>query len=172
MRFWGGEGKEKQMAVDMFLKLGDIKGESVDAKHVGEIDVLSWSWGMSLPGTPRTGSGAGAGRVSIQDISITKYFDEATPAVMLACCKGNHYKEARLTVRKAGTKPLEYIKITMKDVLVSSVSTEGGNGDNRITEIITLNFAEYKVEYTPQKKDGSGGAAIVAGWNIVRNVEV
>jgi type VI secretion system secreted protein Hcp len=69
-------------------------------------------------------------------------------------------------------KPLEYIKITMKDVLVSSVSTGGGNGDNRITEIITLNFAEYKVEYTPQKKDGSGGAPIVAGWNIVRNVEV
>jgi len=160
------------MAVNMFIKIGDIKGESVDAKHAGEIDVLSWSWGMSQSGTTHTGGGSGAGKVSVQDISVTKFFDVATPPVMLACCNGQHFKEARLTVRKAGTKPLEYLKITMKEVLVSSVSTGGSNGEDRITENITLNFAEYKVEYTPQKADGSGGAAIAAGWNIARNVKV
>ena len=134
------------MAVNMFIKIDDIKGESADAKHAGEIDVLSWSWGMSQSGTTHTGGGAGAGKVSVQDISVTKFIDAATPPVMLACCNGQHFKEARLTVRKAGTKRLEYLKITMKEVLVSSVSTGGSSGEDRITENITLNFAEYKVE--------------------------
>lgn len=159
------------MAVDMFLKLGDIKGESVDDKHAGEIDVLSWSWGMSQSGSTHTGSGGGAGKVSVQDISVTKFCDTASPPVMLACCNGKHYPEAKLTVRKAGEKPLEYLKITMKDVLVSSVSTGGSNGEDRLTENVTLNFAEFKVEYTPQKPDGSGGAAVEAAWNIAKNVK-
>ena len=159
------------MAANMFIKIGDIKGESTDKTHAGEIDVLSWSWGMSQSGTPHTGGG-GAGKVSVQDISVTKFFDSATPPVMLACCNGQHFKEARLTVRKAGTKPLEYLKVIMKDVLVSSVSTGGNNSEDRLTETITLNFAEFKVEYSPQKADGSAGAVIGAGWNIVKNAKV
>lgn len=160
------------MAIDMFLKLGDIKGESQDKTHAGEIDVLSWSWGMSQSGTTNTGGGASAGKVSVQDIAVTTFFDAATPAVMLACCNGKHFKEAKLTVCKAGTTPLEYIKVTMKNVLVSSVSTGGSIGEDRLTENITLNFAEYKVEYTLQKADGSAGAVIGAGWNIAKNVKV
>lgn len=160
------------MAIDMFLKLGDIKGESADEKHANEIDVLSWDWGLSQSGTPHTGSGGSAGKVNVQDLSLTKLFDSATPSLMLACCAGKHFKEAMLTVRKAGAKPLEYIRITMKEVLVSSVSAGGSIGEDRPTENITLNFAEYKVEYTPQKKDGSGGAVIAAAWNIARNVKV
>jgi type VI secretion system secreted protein Hcp len=159
------------MAANMFIKIGDIKGESTDKTHAGEIDVLSWSWGMSQSGTPHTGGG-GAGKVSVQDISVTKFFDSATPPVMLACCNGQHFKEARLTVRKAGTKPLEYLKVIMKDVLVSSVSTGGNNSEDRLTETITLNFAEFKVEYSPQKADGSAGAVIGAGWSIVKNAKV
>lgn len=159
------------MAVDMFLKLGDIKGESADEKHANEIDVLSWNWGMSQTGTTHTGGGVSAGKVSVQDISFTKFFDSATPPVMLACCNGRHFKEAMLTVRKAGAQPLEYIKITMTDVLVSSVSVGGSDAEDRLTENITLNFAKYKVEYTPQKKDGSAGAAIGAAWNIANNVK-
>lgn len=157
------------MAVNMFIKIGDIKGESVDKTHAGEIDVLSWSWGMSQAGAHQTGAGGRAGKVSVQDISVTKLFDSATPPVMLACCNGQRFKEARLTVRTAGAKPLEYLKITMKEVLVSSVSTGGSTGEDRLTETITLNFAEFKVEYTPQKADGSAGAVIGAGWNIVSN---
>ena len=159
------------MAANMFIKIGDIKGESTDKTHAGEIDVLSWSWGMSQSGTPHTGGG-GAGKVSVQDISVTKFFDSATPPVMLACCNGQHFKEARLTVRKAGTKPLEYLKVIMKDVLVSSVSTGGNNSEDRLTETITLNFADFKVEYSPQKADGSAGAVIGAGWSIVKNAKV
>ncbi|PPE70803.1 type VI secretion system tube protein Hcp [Caldimonas thermodepolymerans] len=160
------------MAVDMFLKMDDIKGESVDAKHKGEIDVLAWSWGLSQSGTTHVGGGGGAGKVSVQDLSFTKYVDKSSPTLMLACCNGKHFKEAVLVVRKAGEKPLEYLKITMKEVLVSSISTGGSGGDDRLVESITLNFAEVKVEYVPQKPDGTGDAAVEAGWNIAENIKL
>ena len=160
------------MAVDMFLKLDDIKGESVDSKHKDEMDVLSWSWGMSQSGTTHQGGGGGSGKVSVNDLSITKYVDKASANLQLSCCNGKHFKEALLTVRKAGENPLEYLKITMKEVLIASVSTGGSGGEDRLTENVTLNFAEFKTEYTPQKPDGSGDAAVEAGWNIAENVKV
>ena len=160
------------MAVDMFLKLDDVKGESVDSKHKGEVDVLAWSWGMSQSGTTHVGGGGGAGKVSVQDISLTKYVDKSSPVLMLSCCNGKHFKEAVLTVRKAGEKPLEYIKITMKEVIVANISTGGSGGEDRLTENVTLNFAEFKIEYVPQKPDGSGDAAVEAAWNIAENVKV
>jgi len=159
------------MAVDMFLKLGDIKGESTDSAHEGEIDVLSYSWGMSQSGTTHMGGGGGAGKVSVQDLSITKYVDAATHAVILACCNGTHYDEALLTVRKAGgDSPLEYIKLTMKELIVTSITTGGSGGEDRITETISLNFAEFKFEYQEQDDKGKGkGGAKEAAWNIAKN---
>jgi type VI secretion system secreted protein Hcp len=160
------------MAVDMFLKIDDVKGESQDDKHKDEVDVLAWSWGMSQSGTTHMGGGGGAGKVSVNDISITKYIDKSSPNLMLACCNGKHYKQALLTVRKAGEKPLEYIKLTMKEVIVSSLSTGGSGGEDRLTENLTLNFAEYKIEYSPQKPDGTGEAAVEAAFNIAKNVKI
>src|SRR6478736_1488135 len=101
------------MAVDMFIKIGDIKGEAKDKAHKEEIDVLAWSWGMSNSGSAHMGGGAGAGKVNVQDLSFTKYVDKSTPDLMLACCVGKHYGTAVLIVRKAGEVPLEYIKITL-----------------------------------------------------------
>src|SRR5688500_236247 len=160
------------MAVDMFLKIDDIKGESKDSVHKDEIDVLAWTWGMSQSGTTHTGGGGGAGKVSVQDLSLTKYVDKSSPNMIMACCNGKHYKEAVLTIRKAGEKPLEYLKITMKEVLVSSVSTGGSGGEDRLTENLVLNFAEFKTEYVPQKPDGTGDATIEAAWHIAENVKV
>ncbi len=160
------------MATDMFLKIGDIKGESSDSKHKGEIDVLAWSWGLTQSGTMTAGGGGGAGKVSVQDISLTKYVDKSSPMLILACCNGKHFKEAVLTVRKAGEKPLEYLKITMKQLLVSSLSTGGSAGEDRLKENVALNFAEFKVAYVPQKADGSSEPAIEVGWNIAENIKV
>jgi len=101
------------MAVDMFIKIGDIKGESGDSVHGGEIDVLAWSWGMSQSGSMHTGGGGGAGKVNVQDLSITKYLDKASPNLMQFCSSGKHYPEAKLTVRKAGDKAVEYVIINM-----------------------------------------------------------
>ena len=100
------------------------------------------------------GSGAGAGKVNVQDLSLTKYIDTASPPLMLACCNGKHFPEAKLTVRKAGETPLEYLVIKMTEVMVTSVSTGGSGGEDRLTENVTLNFAKVEVTYTPQDAKG------------------
>ena len=159
------------MAMDQFIKIGDIKGETRDKKFVAThaIDVLAWSWGMSNSGSAHTGGGAGAGKVNVQDLSFTKYVDVASVVMMLAVCKGTHYPEAVLTVRKAGDKPLEYLRITMKEVLITSLSTGGSGGEDRLTENVTLNFADVKVEYVQQKADGSEGDKPAMTYNIAEN---
>ena len=159
------------MAMDIFLKIGDLKGESIDDKHKESIQVLAWSWGMSQSGTTHLGSGGGSGKANFQDLSITHYIDKVSPNLMLACANGKHFSEALLTVRKAGEKPLEYLKITLTDLIITSVTTGGSGGEDRLTENVSLNFAKFKVEYTPQKKDGSGDAPITIGWDIAGNVK-
>lgn len=160
------------MAVDMFLKLDGCDGESADDEHTNEIDVLAYSWGMTQSGSMHIGGGGGSGKVNVQDMSITKYLDKATTVLMQKCCSGKHFTSAVLTCRKAGEKPVTYLKITMEEVLVSSVSEGGSGGDDRQTENITLNFAKVKVEYTPQKADGTAGAASELGFDIRKNVEM
>jgi len=162
------------MAVDMFLKLEGCKGESQDKKHPDEIDVLAWSWGMSQSGTMHMGGGGGGGKVNVQDLSVTKYVDKSSPVLMQYCSIGKQFKEALLTVRKAGgDDPLEYILITMKDVIVTSVSTGGSGGEDRLTENCSLNFSQYKLEYQPQKPDGSAdGGKIPWEFDIAANAKV
>lgn len=161
------------MAADMFLMLDKIKGESVDDGHKDEIDILSWSWGASQSGTTHTSKGGGSGKVNVQDITIVKGVDKSTPVILKHCATGIHIPKAVLTVRKAGgSKPLEYYKLTMEDVLVSSISSGGSGGADRLTETITLNFGRYVLEYTPQKEDGSGDAAVKSGYNIAENKEI
>ena len=158
------------MASDMFLRLTDMDGESLDHEHGKEIDVLAWSWGMSQSGTTHLGPGAGSGKVSVQDVSVTKYVDSASHSLVQFCTNGKHFGEGFLTVRKAGgEKPLEYVKIKMEDVIVTSISTGGSGGEDRLTENITLNFAKVTFTYTPQKTDGSGGAEKEYGYNIPAN---
>ena len=159
------------MAVDMFMKIDSQKGESKDKAHKDEIDVLSWSWGMSNAGTSHTGGGSGAGKVYVHDLSFTKYLDKSSPDLMLSCCNGKHYKEAKLTVRKAGEKPLEYLIITMSDLLITAVSTGGSGGEDRLTENVTLNFAKVKVEYAEQTATGTAGDKPKMTWNIAQNVK-
>ena len=158
------------MAVDMFLSLDKIKGESQDKAHKDEIDILAWSWGMSQSGTMHVGGGGGAGKANFQDISITKYVDKASTDLMKSCALGDHIEKGTLIVRKAGSKPLEYIIIELKGILVTSVSTGGSGGEDRLTENVTLNFREFKVKYQPQKSDGSkDGGVLEHGFNIAQN---
>ncbi len=160
------------MAVDMFLKLAGIDGESSDSSHSGEVDVLAWSWGASQSGTMHLGSGGGAGKVSVQDLSVTKYVDSSSHNLLMRCHTGEHIDEGILTIRKAGGTPLEYIILTMKKIIVSSISTGGSGGEDQLTENVTLNFKEFEYAYTPQLKDGSGDAAKEFKWDIPGNVEL
>ena len=162
------------MAVDMFMKFeGDkFKGESRDKSHPGEIDVLAWSWGMSNSGTAHTGGGAGAGKANIQDLSLTKYVDASSAALMLACATGEHIPTANLVVRKAGTTPLEYIKVTLTECMITAVSTGGSGGEDRLTENVTVNFAKVKFEYTEQDKEGKAKSpSKTMTYDIAQNVK-
>jgi type VI secretion system secreted protein Hcp len=152
----------------MFLSLGDLKGESLDKQYAGKFDVLAWSWGMSQSGTTHMGGGAGAGKVSVQDISITKWVDSGTPTMMGACCKGTHFPEGFLVCRKAGgDAPVEYIKIELKEIIITSVSTGGSGGEDKLTENVSLNFQSFKLSYQPQDEKGAKkGGAIDASWNM------
>src|ERR1700704_452981 len=117
------------MAVDMFMKIATVDGESKDSKHKKDIDVLGWSWGMSNSGSAHVGGGAGAGKVNVQDLSFTKWVDLSSAPLMLAVANGKHISKATLVVRKAGENPLEYLTITMTECLISSVSTGGSGGE-------------------------------------------
>ncbi len=158
------------MSVDAFLKLDGIKGESKDSAHKDEIDILSYSWGLSQSGAAHFGGGAGAGKVNVQDLNIVKRVDKSSPPLHLYCCNGKHIKSAMIVMRKAGEKPLDYIKITLEDVMVTSVQSAGHDGQEVPTESISFNFAKFKVGYQPQKADGSAdGGEVVTGWSIIEN---
>jgi type VI secretion system secreted protein Hcp len=155
------------MAVDMFLKIDDVEGESRDDKHKGEIDVQSYSWGAANVTDAAHGSGAAAGKVSLQDFHFVMHVSKASPTLFQACASGRHFKQALLTVRKAGESPLEFLKVTMTDVLVSSFQS-GGAGSDVPMEQLSLNFSKVELFYKEQKADGSL-ASVQAGWDWKTN---
>jgi type VI secretion system secreted protein Hcp len=159
------------MAMDMFIKIGTLKGESRDKAKKEWIDVLAWSWGVSNSGSAHVGGGAGAGKANIQDLSITKYIDQCTPSLLLSACDGKHFPDATLVVRKAGETPVEYITIKLTEVLITSVSEGGSGGEDRLTENVTLNFAKVDYSYIPQDATGKGGTAIPMSWDIAANTK-
>ena len=157
------------MAADMFLKLGDIKGESKDHKHKNEIEIVAWSWGLTNSGSAHHGGGAGSGRVSVQDITVTKWTDLSSPAIVNAVAVGKHIPTVELYVRKAGENPLEYLVITMSEVLVTSISLGGSGGEDRLTENVSLNFAKFKIQYTEQLDTGGAGSKPEFGFSVREN---
>ena len=156
------------MASDIFAKLGDIKGESLDDKHKNEIEVLSFSWGVTNAGSMASGGGAAAGKATFQDLSIVHRIDKATPALMQACATGTHLKEAIITHRKAGKGQHEYLIVKMNDVLITSV-THGGATGEPASESVTLVFAKVDLEYKPQKGDGSLDAGVHFKYDLKAN---
>jgi type VI secretion system secreted protein Hcp len=147
------------MASDIFAKLGDIKGESIDDKHKDEIEVMSYSWGVANAGSMGYGTGGGEGKATFHDLSFTHKIDKASPVLMQACATGVHLKDATITHRKAGKGQQEFLVIKMNDVIVTSV-THGSSGADGASEKISIAFAKVNVEYKPQKADGSLEAGI------------
>lgn len=159
------------MSMDMFLKITDATGESEDDTHAEAIDILAWSWGMSQSGNMHMGGGGGSGKVSVQDISVTKWIDSSSCLLQQWCCGGKHIDEAEVIVRKAGDTPLEYLVIKMKEVIVTSISTGGSGGEDKLTENVSLNFKEYSIVYKSQNKDGTEKASFDWAFNMAKNVE-
>ena len=158
-------------AVDFFLKLDGIPGEAQDKKHGKSIDLQSWSWGEQQQGISNIGGGSGAGKVSGGDLHFTMKVCCASPKLFLACANGEHIKEATLTCRKAGKEQLEFLKIKLTEILVSSYQT-GGSGHSDIVPIdqVSLNFAKMEIEYHEQSDTGASKGGTKANWDFKRNV--
>jgi type VI secretion system secreted protein Hcp len=164
------------MAFDAFLKIGsgpDVKGESTDDKHKNEIEIASFSFGASNPSTIGSGTGGtGGGKVSISSLNVMKKTDKSSAMLFQACCAGDHYATATLTLRKAGGKsPLEYLIYTFTEFYVDSVQWSGsaGGGDSTPSESVSFSFASVHVKYVPQKADGTGDSPIEGGWDVTTN---
>lgn len=159
------------MAADIFAKIGDIKGESLDDKHKGEIEVLSWSWGVDNPKPHGAGSGGAAGKATFHDLSFTHKVDKASPLLLKGCATGQHLKEATITRRKAGKGQQEFLVIKLSDVIVTSVA-ESDEGGSNLLETVTLAFAKVDLEYKAQKSDGSLDAGIHFKYDLKANKEL
>jgi type VI secretion system secreted protein Hcp len=152
-------------AVDYFLKIDGIPGESQDAKHKNEIQVESWSLGGRQQGSMGHGGGGGAGKVQMLDAQFTSKLSKASPKLFLALATGEHIKKAVLTVRKAGKTQQDYFTITFTDSIVSSYQTIGTHGPDP-TEQFSLNFAKFEIQYKEQQANGTLGAAVQVGYDL------
>jgi type VI secretion system secreted protein Hcp len=156
------------MAVTTFAKIGAIKGESRDARHKDEIEVLSWSWGLSQSGSVAQGGGGGAGKASVHNLTFTHHLDKASPLLMRTCATGEHVKDATVTVRRAGRGAQDYLVIKLADVLVVDVSVNAGDTGDTL-ESVALAFGQIDLEYKPQKPDGSLDAAVRFAFDVKTN---
>lgn len=161
------------MAVDIFMKIDGANGESKDANHKDWSDVLSFSWGATQPGNMSSGGGLGAGKASFNDLHIVARIDKAAPAVLKHCASGKHLNSVQLSMCKAGGTQIEYSRITLEDVLVSSVQ-QSGDGGSESGVIINYAFqaAKVKQQYWEQTDQGGKGAETLVAWDIKQNKEV
>ena len=158
------------MASDIFAKIGDIKGESLDSKHKDEIEVLSFSWGVTNTGSLSHGGGGGEGKATFHDLSFVHRIDKASPLLMKACATGTHLKEATITQRKAGKGQQDYFIVKMNDVIITSV-TEAGSSGQPGSESVTFAFAKVDLEYKPRKPNGTLDAGIHFKYDLKANKE-
>jgi type VI secretion system secreted protein Hcp len=154
------------MSNDIFMKIDDIKGESQDSSHKDEIDVVSWSWGATQAGSSALGSGSGQGKTVVNDLTFVVKVEKSIPVLLGMCMSGKPFKQAQLTVRKAGGKPLEFVKVIMKGGLISNVQVTGSDPH---TVAVSLNFGAVEFRYTPQAADGSGQAEVSTIFDIAGN---
>ena len=161
------------MAVDMFLEIKEIPGESSKQDHKGQIDIVSFSFGAIQSGSfAKGGAGGGAGKAEFQDISIVKEVDKSSPKLFQCCACGTHFPQATIYVRKAGDKPLEYYKVELKDLIISSVQNSGSSGGDNVMESITMNAAIINFTYHEQNAQGGAGPAVTAGYNVREGIKV
>jgi len=160
-------------AVDYFLKLDGIDGETKQKGHEKEIELESWSFGETNAGTFSAGGGGGAGKVSMQDFHFVMHVNKASPKLFEACATGKHIKTAKLTCRKAGETQQEFLKVSFSDLLVSSYQTGGSAGSSVVpTDQISLNFAKIEIEYAEQGADGKLAASVKTGYDLKLGAKV
>lgn len=159
------------MATDAFLKVDGIKGESTDAFHKDEIELVGWSWGASEVFIVSGGGGTVGGKPKFTDLVVTKHVDKASPKLLRACLKVTHISEVVLTQRKAGSGKVNFLVITLKDALVTSLNDVDSEATARPTETVQFNFAKIIYEVIPQKPNGQPDTPVIVRWDVAANKE-
>jgi type VI secretion system secreted protein Hcp len=155
------------MAVDYFLKLDGIQGESVDAKHKNEIQILSWSWGASNVSSVAGTGGSGAGKADLSDLSVMAFFDKSTPKFFKSVCKGDHIASGTLTATKGGAdKP--YLKVDFKELFVTSLQLSASSEIPSVS--ISFSYNEIKVDYSQQDDKGNLTSTGPITYNTKQNL--
>ena len=155
------------MAIDMFLKIEGIEGESADDKHKGEIEIQSFSWGLSKP-PPGGPTGSTSGKVSVQDFHFVTTTGIQSPPLLVATATGKQFPSAVLTVRRSGTEQLEYLRFNLETVVVSSYQTGGADaGDSVPTDQFSLNFTKIKMAVARQAADGTVRGYVEGGFDVL-----
>ncbi|MGB6690040.1 MAG: type VI secretion system tube protein Hcp [Terracidiphilus sp.] len=141
------------MAVDYFLTLDGIQGESEDEKHKNDIQILSWSWGGSQTSSVAGTGGSGAGKVSLSDFSVMTYFDKSTPKFFKSICAGTHIKTGEMNAIKSGSDGKPYLKVDFKELFVTSLQISGSSEIPSVS--ISFSYNEIKIDYSTQNEQGN-----------------
>lgn len=158
------------MAVDAYIQISEIPGEAQDQQYTNWIEILGYEFGMqqSTSATASSAGGAGSGRVTLSNLTFTKYLDTASAKLMEASCAGQHLKEVRLVLCRAGGDKLKYYEIVLEEVIIADYSQFAEDGVP--VEAVQLNYGRIKTTYTRQmRKDGSGGGSVTGGWDRIAN---
>jgi len=160
------------MPFDAFLKISTIPGESTDDGHAGWIEIQSFAWGASQKsGGHASMTPAHAGqRVDIQDLSITKQLDQASPKLFLSCCKGEEIPEVTLELCKAGGGKQKYMTYKLSKAIVSSYQPGGNKGgdDALPVEEVSFRFGKVELAYVPIDGNTPKGQ-VTAAWDLTKN---
>jgi type VI secretion system secreted protein Hcp len=162
------------MAIEIFLKLDGITGESQKSGAEGWIEIFSFSNGASNPSSVAFGTGSGAGKVDLSSLSLQKQLDKSSPYLFADCCSGTHVASGQMIVREAtgGETTQTYFQYDMTEVFIDSISWGGAAGGGKPSESVSLSAKSLQVTYTPQNSDGSLGNKIVKGWNVSTNKQM
>ncbi len=151
------------MSIDCNLKLDGVSGESESADHKGEIEVFSWQWDVSQVSSG-SGGGTGTGKAVPGAFTFSHKYDKASPILAQKCAKGEHFKDAVVTVRKAGGSQQDFLKVTMKTAFVTAVAPNATSGGD-ITETVHMTYDDIEFAYKPQDEKGGLGGEVKFGWN-------
>lgn len=160
------------MALDVYLQIDGIKGESADSAHAGWIELTSAQWGVTQPksSTASTGGGHTAERCEHRTLAVTKLADLASPLLMMWSSMGKTIPKAKLEFMRADGNgiPVRYYEIELENVLIASVD-QAAHGVGIIQDSIGLRFSKVKWKYTQQKIGGGASGNTAGGWDLATN---
>jgi type VI secretion system secreted protein Hcp len=152
------------MAIDTHIKFDGVEGEATHVDHKGEIAVLSWSWSVANA-SAISGGGSGKGKAQPGDLTFTHVYDKASPVLAKKCAQGMHFKDAVISASKSGEGQKDFLKVTMKEVFITSVAPAAG-GDGDIVEAVSMSYGEIEFAYKPQDAKGGMGGEVKFGWDV------